>query len=93
MTSFLKDRDGREQEERMVQEQVSPDFLDPAHAWRRLFAEAWGTFLLVVVAAGGGVVAAKSGGAVTLGMIVVAPGLMLLWTPNLRQPLKLERQW
>jgi len=62
----------------MVQKQVSPDFLDPVHEWRRLFAEAWGTFLLVLVAAGGGVVAAKSGGAVALGMIVVAPGLMVM---------------
>ncbi len=62
----------------MVQKQVSPDFLDPVHEWRRLFAETWGTFLLVLVAAGGGVVAAKSGGAVTLGMIVVAPGLMVM---------------
>ena len=62
----------------MVQKQVSPDFLDPVHEWRRLFAETWGTFLLVLVAAGGGVVAAQSGGAVTLGMIVVAPGLMVM---------------
>lgn len=62
----------------MLQKQVSPDFLNPAHEWRRLFAEAWGTFLLVLVAAGGGVVAAKSGGAVTLSMIVVAPGLMVM---------------
>lgn len=62
----------------MVQKRVSPDFLDPVHEWRRLFAETWGTFLLVLVAAGGGVVAAKSGGAVTLGMIVVAPGLMVM---------------
>ena len=62
----------------MVQKQGSPDFLNPAHEWRRLFAEAWGTFLLVLVAAGGGVVAARSGGAVTVGMIVVAPGLMVM---------------
>lgn len=62
----------------MVRQQLSPDFLDPAHEWRRLFAEAWGTFLLVVVAAGGGIVAAQSYGAVTLGMIVVAPGLMVM---------------
>ena len=54
------------------------DFLDPALEWRRLFAELWGTFLLVLVAAGGGVVAARSGGAVTLGMQVVAPGLMVM---------------
>lgn len=62
----------------MVRKQLSPDFLDPAHEWRRLFAETWGTFLLVVVAAGGGVVAGRSGGAITLGMIVVAPGLMVM---------------
>jgi aquaporin Z len=63
---------------RMVQRQLAPDFLDPTHEWRRLFAEVWGTFLLVLVAAGGGVVAARSGGVVSLGMIVVAPGLMVM---------------
>ena len=62
----------------MVQKQVAPNFLDPAHEWRRIFAEAWGTFLLVLVAAGGGVVAASSGGAITLGMQVIAPGLMVM---------------
>jgi aquaporin Z len=78
MTSFRTDQHNAAQQERMVQMQVSPDFMDPVHEWRRLFAEIWGTFLLVLVAAGGGVVAAKSGGAVTLGMIVVAPGLMVM---------------
>jgi hypothetical protein len=48
-------------------------FWTPSLEWRRVFAEAWGTFLLVVVAAGGGVVATRTGGAVTLGMVVVAP--------------------
>ena len=43
-----------------------------------MFAETWGSFLLVLVAAGGGVVAAMSGGRVTLGMMVVAPGLMVM---------------
>ena len=62
----------------MVGRASAPDFLDPALEWRRLFAEIWGTFLLVMVAAGGGVVAARSGGAVTLGMQVVAPGLMVM---------------
>ena len=47
------------QRQRMDQRQLSTDFLDRALEWRRIFAEAWGTFLLVVVAAGGGVVAAK----------------------------------
>ncbi len=78
MTSFFTDQDHNAQKLRMVQRQVYPDFLDATHEWRRLFAEAWGTFLLVLVAAGGGVVAAKSGSAVSLGMIVVAPGLMVM---------------
>jgi aquaporin Z len=73
-----KDRQNVAQQGRMVQKQVAPNFLDPAHEWRRIFAETWGTFLLVMVAAGGGVVAAKSGGAVTLGMQVAAPGLMVM---------------
>jgi aquaporin Z len=62
----------------MIRRHLAFDFLDPAYEWRRLFAEAWGTFLLVLVAAGGGVVAARSGDTVTPGMIVVAPGLMVM---------------
>ena len=77
MTSSTTDLHNAAQEP-MVQKQAPPDFLDPVYEWRRLFAETWGTFLLVLVAAGGGVVAAKSGGVVTLGMIVVAPGLMVM---------------
>jgi aquaporin Z len=78
MTAQGDDQHQAEQQARMVRKQVSPDFLNPMHEWRRLFAEAWGTFLLVLVAAGGGVVAATSGGALTLGMSVVAPGLMVM---------------
>ena len=55
-----------------------PDFLDAAHEWRRLFAETWGTFLLVVVATGAVVVGARSSGAITLSMMVVAPALMVM---------------
>jgi aquaporin Z len=66
------------QQGRMLLKQIAPDFLDPAHEWRRFFAETWGTFLLVLVAAGGGVVAATSGGSVTLSMQAVAPGLMVM---------------
>jgi len=58
--------------------QLALDFFDPSLEWRRVFAEIWGTFLLVLVAAGGGVVAAMSGGRVTLGMMVVAPGIMVM---------------
>ncbi|MBS2030678.1 MAG: aquaporin [Deltaproteobacteria bacterium] len=55
-----------------------PNFLDPTLEWRRIFSEAWGTFLLVLVAAGGGVLHSLSPGSVTLGMAVVAPGLMVM---------------
>src|SRR5487761_976446 len=68
--------DGKRQ--RMLRETTPPDFLDSSAEWRRIFSEIWGTFLLVVVAAGAGVVAAKSNGAVTLGMAVAAPGLMVM---------------
>jgi aquaporin Z len=61
-----------------VQRQLAADFSNPSLEWRRIFAETWGTFLLVLVAAGGGVVAAMSGGKVTLGMMVVAPGIMVM---------------
>lgn len=66
------------QQQRMVQQQLALNFLDPSIEWRRVFAETWGTFLLVLVAAGGGVVAAMSGGKITLGMMVVAPGMMVM---------------
>jgi aquaporin Z len=62
----------------MLERSAPPDFLAPAHEWRRLFSEAWGTFLLVVVAAGAGVVGARAGGTITLGMQVVAPGLTVM---------------
>ena len=62
----------------VAQRQLSTDFLDNALEWRRIFAEIWGTFLLVVVAAGGEVVDSRNGGAVTPGMRAVAPGLMVM---------------
>lgn len=68
----------RGQQHRMLREAVAPNFLDASLEWRRIFAEAWGTFLLVVVAAGADVVAARSAGAVTPAMAVVAPGLMVM---------------
>src|ERR1035438_8423692 len=77
-TKSLKNKASVAQRQRMAQRQLSPDFLDNALEWRRIFAEAWGTFLLVVVAAGGEVVAARSGGAVRPGMRAVAPGLMVM---------------
>lgn len=49
-----------------------------ANAWRRLFAEVFGAFLLVLVAAGGGMVNARFGGD-TIGQaaLVTAPGLVV----------------
>jgi aquaporin Z len=61
-----------------LQRQSARDFLNPALEWRRIFAETWGTFLLVVVAAGADVVAVVSHGRVTLAMAVVAPGVMVM---------------
>lgn len=52
------------------------EFEDPRFAYRRLFAELLGTFLLVLTAAGGGVLHAK--GEISLSAAVVAPGLMVM---------------
>ena len=54
------------------------DFYDLSFEWRRLFAEALGTFFLVLVAAGAAVVNARSHGQVPLDARVVAPGLMVM---------------
>ena len=78
MTSAQADRIESTQEQLMLHGSATPDFLESAHEWRRLFAEAWGTFLLVAVAAGAGVVGAQSGGVITLSMKVVAPGMMVM---------------
>lgn len=53
-------------------------FADTRREWRRLLAEAGGTFFLVLVAAGAGVVDAVSGGAVGRTAAAAAPGLMVL---------------
>jgi aquaporin Z len=52
-------------------------FRDPRHEWRRLFAEVFGTFLLVLAGAGADVVNASHGG---IGRVaaVTAPGLVVL---------------
>ena len=52
------------------------EFDDPSLAYRRLFAELLGTFMLVTVAAGGGILHAK--GQISLSAAVVAPGLMVM---------------
>ncbi len=52
------------------------DFWDPRLAYRRLFSELLGTFLLVIAAAGGGLLHGK--GEISLSAAVVAPGLMVM---------------
>jgi aquaporin Z len=52
------------------------EFNDPNLAYRRLFSELLGTFMLVLVAAGGGIMHAE--GRITLAAAVVAPGLMVM---------------
>ena len=61
----------------MTLEPFNPRFDDPRIEARRLFSEAFGTFLLVTVAAGAGVVSARNGG-VSPTAAVVAPGLLVM---------------
>jgi len=53
-------------------------FDDPLVEWRRLFAELFGTFLLVLAACGGPVVNALSPGSISRPAAVAAPGLMVM---------------
>jgi aquaporin Z len=52
------------------------EFEDPRFAYRRLFAEMLGTFLLVLAAAGGGLLHGKD--QISLSAAVVAPGLTVM---------------
>lgn len=55
------------------------EFLDDRLEHRRLFSEAWGTFLLVLVATGAGAVGTQPyGGGLTLPVKVIAPGVMVM---------------
>jgi aquaporin Z len=54
------------------------DFDNPRLEWRRLFAETFGTFLLVVAGAGPAVVDALDPGSISRVAAVTAPGLMVM---------------
>jgi len=58
-------------------EQEKVPFLEPQNELRALFAECWGTFLLVLAGAGA-IIASKLTGEVSKGMEVVAPGIMVM---------------
>lgn len=53
-------------------------FDDPKREWRRLFAETWGTFLLVLAGAGGDIGFHSDPAKVSYGMAVIAPGLTVM---------------
>jgi aquaporin Z len=53
-------------------------FLDKSREGRRVFAELWGTFLLVLVAAGADIASVKSGGALPRPLAAAAPGAMVM---------------
>ncbi len=63
---------------RMIEARASPDFADPKTEWRRVFAEGWGTFLLVTAAAGAAIGADLSPDKISYGMVVAAPALAVM---------------
>jgi aquaporin Z len=54
------------------------DFADGTYEWRRLFAESFGTFMLVFVAAGGPMVDARFGGVISHTALTFVPGMTVL---------------
>ena len=63
---------------RMIEHGDAPDFTDAKAEWRRVFAETWGTFLLVAGAAGASITADLSPDKIAYGAAVVVPGLMVM---------------
>ena len=64
--------------EQRVAARSAADFLNKGLEWRRIFAEAWGTFLLVLAASGGKVIAASTGSALSPAALAIVPGLMVM---------------
>lgn len=72
------DDKARERDSVAASDRSSQQFWNASREWRRVFAESWGTFLLVLVAAGGAIAKSASAGAVTPAMAAVAPGMMVM---------------
>jgi aquaporin Z len=62
----------------MVGEMPSAEFLDSSREWRRIFAEWWGTLLLVASGAGAGVSTAMNNAHAIQAAAAVAPGLTVM---------------
>jgi aquaporin Z len=54
------------------------NFENPSREWRRIFAEAWGTFLLVLVAVGGAIAADADPARMSYEAAAVAPGVIVM---------------
>jgi aquaporin Z len=54
------------------------NFRNPAREWRRIFAEAWGTFLLVLVAVGGALAADATPARFGHEAAAIAPGVIVM---------------
>jgi aquaporin Z len=78
MAAMNENNHNAAQRARMLLTQIAPNFLDPKHEWQRIFAELWGTFLLVLVAVGGPVVAASSGDHTVDALLPITPGIMVM---------------
>lgn len=61
----------------IARERAASEFWNPHREWRRLFSEAWGTFLLVLAAAGAEVVGAATG-KVSVTAAAIAPGITVM---------------
>jgi aquaporin Z len=59
-------------------DQSERQFLDASREGRRLFAELWGTFLLVLVGAGADIASVISQGALPRPLAAAAPGIMVM---------------
>jgi aquaporin Z len=74
----IEDRERRASQLPAVVSNFKGDFADTGQEWKRLLAEALGTFGLVFVAAGGPAISAATGGAITRTATAIAPGLMVM---------------
>jgi aquaporin Z len=78
MPGTSRRRSPSDERHKMLRAAEPPDFWNASLEWRRVFSEAWGTFLLVVVGAGAIVVQAVTRGQVSHATAAVAPGLMVM---------------